>query len=475
MNQYKPRRPEQPQFKPKPQVLAQNPGNPRELALVVLDEHFRTDKFVATLLDARFRFGGLSTEDRRLAAEIVYGVVRRKATLDTLITPHLQRPRNNIEDQLWISMQIGVYQLVFMSSIPAHAAVNETVEAAKRMGTPRWAGILNGVLRSVERILTEDKTDSPSPSSIPLDDGNYRLYQQPIFPDPQLQPKVYVSKAFSYPIWLINRWSKRFDFDELVRLGFWFNKPPRTWLRVNLLKTSREQMLTALKEADIPATPGDLPESILLEGRVPIMELPGFTEGWFSVQDFSAMQVARLLAPEPGQTVLDLCAAPGTKTTHLAELMQNQGTLIATDVNDERLQKVQENADRLQLDCIQTQQIDTDSSDIPDGPFDAILVDVPCSNTGVLGKRPEVRWRIRAKDFQELPALQLKLLASACERLKPGGRLVYSTCSIDPDENQAVTREIVQIRPDLEILEQHDHTPGKPADGGYQALLRRKP
>ena len=457
-------------------ALSRNPGNARELAFVVLDEHQRSGKFVSALLDARLREShcSVSGEDRRLATAIVYGIVRRQATLDALIEPHLQRPRHTIEEALWTFMQMGVYQLVFLTSVPAHAAVYETVETAKRLGKPRWGRFLNGILRAVERNLSDVLLDHPAADAVPMTDGRYRQCQNPIFPNPETEPGEYFTQAFSFPDWLTQRWLQRLSWDELIRLGFWFNTPAKIWLRVNVLKTTREKLLFALEEAGIRAVAGNLPEAVCLEGPARIEQLPGFSEGWFSVQDDSAMQAARLLSPQPGQIVLDLCAAPGTKTTHLAERMSDHGTILATDVNAERLGRIEENVRRLGLAIIQTQTISENGENIPNGPFDAVLVDVPCSNTGVLGKRPEVRWRLRPGDLEELPALQKRLLEAACKRLKPGGRLVYATCSIEPEENGEVINAILESCPEIQLLEEIEHVPGKPADGGYQALLCRR-
>ncbi|MCH7989540.1 MAG: 16S rRNA (cytosine(967)-C(5))-methyltransferase RsmB, partial [Planctomycetes bacterium] len=442
--------------------LTQTPGNARELAFVVLDEHRRSGTFVADLLDARLREGRVSGEDRRLATEIVYGIVRRRVTLDSLIEPHLQRPRQKIEDALWTFMQMGVYQLVFLTSVPAHAAVYETVETAKRLGKLRWRGFLNGILRAVGRNLTDLFSDHAAANAIPITAGRYRQCSHPIFPNPETDPGAYFAKAFSFPDWLSQRWLKRLSRDELTRIGFWFNTPAKIWLRVNVLKTTRERLLLAFKEAGIMAVAGTLPEAVRLEGPARIEQLPGFADGWFSVQDVSAMQAVRLLSPNSGQTVLDMCAAPGTKTTHLAELMHNQGTILATDVNAERLGRIEENKRRLGFEIIQTQIISVDVEEIPNGPFDAILVDVPCSNTGVLGKRPEARWRLRPEDLVELPALQKRLLRAACKRLNPGGRLVYSTCSIEPEENSKVVGSILESCPEILLSEEIEHVPGTP-------------
>jgi len=184
------------------------------------------------------------------------------------------------------------------------------------------------------------------------------------------------------------------------------------------------------------------------------------------------MQAARRLAPLPGQRVWDVCAAPGGKTCHLAELMNNTGHILATDIRPERLRLIEENRARLGADIVETQLISEDGSHLPDGPFDAILIDVPCSNTGVLGKRPEARWRITAAGITELNHIQERLLNNALDRLAPHGRLVYSTCSIEPEENSQLVARVLARRPNVKLIEEELFLPGQPSDGGYQALLR---
>jgi 16S rRNA (cytosine967-C5)-methyltransferase len=217
-----------------------------------------------------------------------------------------------------------------------------------------------------------------------------------------------------------------------------------------------------------------MPQAVRLLEHAAVRQLPGYEQGWFAVQDESAMRVAAALAPEPGSRVLDLCAAPGGKTTHLAELMRNQGQIVACDVDDERLRTVAELSARLGITIIETVRLRPGlNENAPAGPFDAILVDVPCSNTGVLGRRPEVRWRLRPVDLKHLIPLQTKLLLQAAERVRPGGAIVYSTCSIEPEENRAVVDAVLQAMPELSLEADEAQVPGKPADGGYWARLRR--
>lgn len=446
--------------------------NARELAFDVLNRAATSSAYVARLLDQRLAQVEISPEDRRLAAELVHGVVRRRATLDALLRPIVQQRIEEIEPGLRLMLHLGAYQLVLLSGVPPHAAVNETAELARQVGKPRWTGFLNGVLRSLSRIITDEMAEGPASDCVPLTGGHYRRMRRPVLPDPAASPAGYFAAAFSFPQWLVERWSARFEWLELQRIGFWFNSPLPLCLRVNALQTTRDDLMKALQAIGVNAHAGVFPEAVWLEQPASVAGLPGFREGWFVVQDESAMSAAALLAPRPGEHVLDLCAAPGGKTAHLAELMQNDGTIVATDVENERLALVGETAKRLKVTCIETQLIARDASNLPAGPFDAVLLDAPCSNTGVLGKRTEARWRLRPDDIPELAELQVRLLRAAISRLSAGGRLVYSTCSIEPDENRAVVDEAFREFPALSLVQEILHQPGRPADGGYQALLR---
>lgn len=447
------------------------PANARELAFLVLVEYARTGEFANRILNRLAHSADITPADRRLATEMTSGIIRRQATIDVLLRNAVSRPRNRIEDALWTLLQVGAYQIVFLQGIPDHAAVSETVGICRRIGRPMWTGFANGVLRSLASDRIDEFTDQPATDSIPLSGGRYLKWKQPLFADPDGEPADYFCKAFSYPRWLTKRWLQRLGRDRLFELGFWFNEPHGVTLRVNPLRTTREKLLANLQGAGYEAAVGDRSSAIRLPGGSSVTELPGFSEGQFTVQDESAMGAAELLAPQPGETVLDLCAAPGTKTTHMAELMQNRGRIVACDVSAERLKLVPENTSRLGLTIIEPTQIAADLSDVPGGPFDAALVDAPCSNTGVLGKRPESRWRLKQSELQELAALQLSLLQAAAKSLKPGGRIVYSTCSIEPEENEQVVVAFLRRNSRFDLQRQIAAEPGRPADGGFLALL----
>ena len=533
----------------------------RQLAFSIIDEHKQTGTFVGQLLEERLEGerrdflkrpplagrisrpaaqqapkpkarpakGGakqrinLSQLDRRLVTQLVYGVVRRQATLDAILNQFVTRGRAQTEPALWTLLQLGVYQLVLTTGIPQHAAVAETVQLAHWLNESRWSGFLNGILRTIGRDVTDEFLEAPATDAVPVEcltsklqaanhEGSetraefrsdepkvsatfatdedvsnhssrhtqirYRRFQKQVLPDPKAEPQQYLARAFGLPLWLIDRWSQRFSNEELFRLAEWFERRQPLSLRVNQRHGTRDELLARFAETLGPDSendfgPGQTPDSIFYDGPLRVVDLPGFSDGDFTVQDETAMSASLLLNPLPGETVLDLCAAPGTKTTHLAELMNNDGLIIATDIDDRRLRRVEENARRLQLSIIEPLRIQPDLSEFPTGPFDAILIDAPCSNTGVIGKRPEVRSRIGTPDIEELSSLQLKLLAAAAKHLFPTGRIVYSTCSIEPEENADIVTAFLAGHPEFQLKEVREFIPGQPSDGGYQALLVR--
>jgi 16S rRNA (cytosine967-C5)-methyltransferase len=444
----------------------------RSLALQALLQVRHGDSFIQEVLDDLLQRVPLGAADRRLVTQLAYGVLRRQGTLDALVRLFVTRPPHKVEAWLWDALRLGAYQLALLTHVPAHAALNETVELAAHFGRPGAKGFLNGVLRKVAGLITDDRADGPAADALPLEGGQYRRLARPVLPDPGGAPVEYWSAAFGLPAWLAARWHGRFGWDECLRLGFWFAGPAPLWLRVNPLRTDRAAFLRELAAAGVAAEPGHHPQAVRLASHLPVRDLPGYEQGWFTVQDQSAMKVASALAPEPGWRVLDLCAAPGGKTTHLAELMRDRGRVVACDVDAGRLATVAELAKRLGLSTVETVLL---SPEAPAGPFDAALVDVPCSNTGVLGRRPEVRWRLRPEEFRHLVVLQTRLLLQAADRVRPGGVVVYSTCSIEPEENAGgVVRAVTEHGRGLVLEAEEDQTPGRPADGGYWARLRKK-
>ncbi|GAH03872.1 unnamed protein product, partial [marine sediment metagenome] len=278
-------------------------------------------------------------------------------------------------------------------------------------------------------------------------------------PDPKASPARYFSIAFSLPEWLITDWLSEFGAELTRQICFASNRRPSIYIRPNTLKTTTQQLLEKFRQADIdfeivpnviPAQVGiqksdDADDSMIkLKAAKAVTELPGFAEGEFTVQDITASQAVRILQPQPEWTILDLCAAPGTKTTQLAELAKDSAKIIATDIDGERLKKVRENTTRLGINSVKIvayENLGRTAAEI--GPFDAVLLDVPCSNTGVLAKRVEARYRIKPKAIKELTKIQSELLEKAAAMIKPQGKICYSTCSIQKQENNELVRNFL--------------------------------
>ena len=444
----------------------------RQVAADVLHRSRSRDAFAAELIDDALATAKLSPQDRRFLTQLVFGVIRRRGTLDAILRPFIKIPIHAVEPRVWDVLHLGAFQLVFLTHIPKHAAVNETVELATHIGSPRAKGFVNGVMRRVAELVTDEFTKRPGPDAVPFDDRRYRKLVRPVLPHPATQPDAYFASAFSLPKWLADRWLGRYGPGEATRLGFWFNAPPPLWIRVNKLHADRETYRLRLAAALIDAEPGEHPQSLRLPDPPAIRDLPGYDTGDFTVQDHSSMLVASALGVQPGMHVLDLCSAPGGKTTHLAELMDNRGRVTACDIDLKRLETVTSLARRLGVKGVEPVLL-AENQDPPAGPFDAALVDVPCSNTGVLGRRPEVRWRLKPNEFEYLVRLQTRLLIQAAERVKPGGAVVYSTCSIEPDENATVVKAVLRGMRGLKLEAEHESVPGKPSDGGYWARLRK--
>ena len=459
----------------------------RQVAADVLARSHARAGFAAELIDDELRRVSLSGQDRRFVTQLVFGVMRRRGTLDALLHPFIRTPLHAVQDRVWDVLHLGAFQLAFLTSVPKHAAVHESVELATHVGSAQAKGFVNGVLRRVAELVTDEFVDLPGADRLPFEQpqspgiaipglapprARYRQLTKAVFPDFAADPVEHFAAAFSWPAWLAERWLDRHGPEECARLGFWFNGPPPLWVRTNKLHTDRETYRLRLAAGLIDAAPGPHPQSLRFANHHAVRDLPGYAEGDFAVQDHSSMLVAAALAPRPGMRVLDLCAAPGGKTTHLAELMNGRGTVVACDIEQKRLDTVTALCQRLGIGCVETVLL-KEHDDPPPGPFDAALVDVPCSNTGVMGRRPEVRWRLKPTEFEYLVRLQTKLLFQAIDRVRPGGAIVYSTCSIEPDENEGVVEAVRRGLRGLVVEAEHHAVPGRPADGGYWCRLRK--
>ena len=501
--------------------------NPRQIAARVLSQRLTSGEFTENLLETALAATRLTPADRGLCHELVCGVVRWQATLDCLIARKTDSARQQ-RPALTNLLRLGLYQIFWLDRIPPHAAVHETVELAKQSGYSAQAGFINAVLRgylretdAIKKILADMKLSQPA-------------------------------LGWSHPEWLVEKWRRQFGDESTRQLLAWNNTPPKTYARVNTLKfnglqggeapTLNRPSATRLREPGIgnqqfsqrPLTPaatagmkdaGDLlarwreenveydfltrdwtGENLAFElkSHPSLARLGSFRDGWFYVQDPSTLLAPKLLGAQPGETVLDLCAAPGGKTTFLAQLMENRGRIIATDQDLNRLKLVKDNCTRLGVTCVELGGSLREAAPISDRPhavaqpglaignrqfterpltsaatdqqFSRILVDAPCSNTGVLRRRVDLRWRIQPAEIERLRAIQLNLLDQAATKLTPGGVLVYSTCSLEPEENSTVVKQFLAAHANFTLETERQLLPfADGVDGAYVARLKQLP
>lgn len=408
-------------------------------------------EFTESLLDQALAGARFSKADRSLCQELVYGVVRWQAALDWLIARKTSgRTQKTAPQDL---LRLGLYQIFWLERIPDHASVNETVEIAKRSGFGAQAGFVNAVLRSYLRDYEETK----------------RLLGELKTSDPHI--------GWSHPEWLVARWQERWGRDKTFQLLEWNNTRAQTFARVNTLKADAGKLLSQWRDENVEYdfVRGDWFEENLvfeLKSHPPFAVLPSFQQGQFYIQDPSTLLAVNELDFQSGQTVLDMCAAPGGKTTYIAQLARNEVRTIACDASPERMKLVEQNCARLGVTYVQTFPLSQLSQH--GYRFDKILVDVPCSNTGVLRRRVDLRWRIQPSEIARLRQTQLDLIRRAATLLKPAGAIVYSTCSLEPEENREIVQQFLgehtafKLARERELLPFLDHV-----DGAYVARLER--
>lgn len=450
--------------------------NARDVAVEALrDRAGNTSAHLARLLGA----GSLPQPERALARELALGVTRRKQTLLTVIRKFLAQPDRRLPSPIEEILMVGLYQILFTQRVPDFAAVSEAVNQAIRFAHKRQSGLVNGLLRGVTRSLSEPLAGPPPLASdiLPVGPDSYRRIDRPVFADPSSEPAEYLAEAFSLPLVLSQRW-----LDQLGGLAK--TLPPATQanvrapmiLRVNRLRATVDQVLISLAEDGAEACPHDNGVSVALGRGVQLSNLEVFRSGWVQVQDPTATAIVAAARPGPDMKVLDFCAAPGTKTTHLAELMDNRGEITAIDVSQDKLDKIESNCKRMGISIVTTVPSSLAGGLTPDS-FDLALVDAPCSNTGVLARRAEARWRFDPQKLEHLARDQRMLVQAAATFVRPGGRLIYSTCSIEPEECSQVAKIISRPGRGLRLVRQELILPGGASqpeawhDGGYYAIL----
>lgn len=386
----------------------------------------------------------MSERDKALFTALVYGVSDKKITLDYYISKFSKIKLKKISKYILLILRMGVFQLVFTDKIPQSAAVNESVKLAKRYGHGASAGFVNGVLRNVSKC---GEIGYPK------------------------EKDEYLSVKYSFPLWLCRKWTEEFGFEFTENMMRSFGESKPITLRANTLKTTNEELVKKLSDLGINA---EIQDGAVVTGGFDIEKNTLYKEGYFTPQDTAAMKTAEILAPKPGGMVIDMCAAPGGKTTHIAEIMKNSGRILAFDIYNHKTELVKKNAERLGIDIIKTDVRDAAEFDKSlSGIADCILCDVPCSGLGIIGRKPDIKQN--EDRSPELCKIQAKILENACIYLKEGGVIVYSTCTVEKAENEGITGAFLEKHGNFEKLYEktfYPHTDG--TDGFYICKMRKK-
>jgi len=416
--------------------------------------------------------------DKNLLTELVNGVIRHRLSLDTLISSFSKIPFKKIEPWVLYALRLGLYQIVYLDRIPVSAAINTSVELVKKaIRRPDAIKFANAILRSAERSLQnkclQEQEVANHRNALYRRENTWCTFQHTILPDPDKNPSAYMAANYSHPEWLIKRWLSRYGKDKTIEICKINNLPPKVFLRINHKKISPQEFIELLNKNGINSYAVD---NAVVVDNIAVSEIPGFSEGLFFVQDISAMKVAQFLKVEKSNTVLDMCAAPGGKTTHISELLGDTGKVCALDISLKRLQSVRENCRRMGVQNVFIVCGDASGERVPfHVKFDRVLIDAPCSNTGVLSRRVEARWRLKEEDMNKLATLQYSILKTGAAMLKPGGYLVYSTCSIEPEENQDIIKKSLSNEPQFCLDAEEYYLPTMNAgDGGYMARLSKR-
>ncbi|MBW4648496.1 MAG: 16S rRNA (cytosine(967)-C(5))-methyltransferase [Kastovskya adunca ATA6-11-RM4] len=425
--------------------------NPRQLAFLALRDVQQRGAFTDIALDRVLQTAQLSSMDRGLVTELVYGCVRRQRSLDALIDQLGKKKAHQQHPNLRTILHIGLYQLRYQERIPPSAAVNTSVQLAKDNGFSKLSGVVNALLRQYLRLTEAKKqaaigkteeTELIQPSSLIL----HTLIDPLQLPE---NPAERLGVLHSFPDWIVKNWIEEIGLEETEQLCQWLNQPPTIDLRINPLQTTLEEVEAALFATNISVSRvPQLPQALRLAGGSGnIQQLAGFNQGWWTIQDSSAQLVSHLLDPQPDEVVIDACAAPGGKTTHIAELIEDRGTIWACDRVASRLKKLSANVQRLKLKSIEICVGDSREFSQFTNTADRVLLDAPCSGLGTLHRRPDIRWRQTPAAVCELSQLQGELLEQVAQWVKPEGILVYATCTLHPQENEGVIQPFLERHP----------------------------
>lgn len=422
-------------------------STPRRLAVEILSRIELDDAYAEPLLDAALSGTELpNPADRGLLTELVYGTLRTRGRLDWIIGELYRGDAAALETLVLNIIRTGLYQLQFTDRIPSFAAVNEAVGIAHDLA-PAAAGLVNAILRNALR----KKGDIA-------------------WPDLTKDPEKAIAVLHSHPPWLVRRLLATYGVEETIAVCRTNNAVPPFALRVNSLKATRERVIAALAEEGITAAETLFsPDGITLASPAAALRKNAcFREGMIRIQDEASQLIAHLVAPERGERLLDLCAGSGGKTLHLAALMGNRGNITAVDLHSTRLRMLREEAQRLGVTIVETRTGDAAApTDSFRDRFDGVLLDAPCSGLGTLRRNPEIRWRIAPTDINRCMELQSLLIARAAEYVRPGGRLVYSVCTVTPEENEVVIGKFLKKRIDFKVISPDTLPPALIDDAGF--------
>jgi 16S rRNA (cytosine967-C5)-methyltransferase len=427
------------------------PKSPREVALEALYAVDRRHAFSDRLLHKLLRDHPMEPRDAALVTNIVRGTLRWQGRIDVLLNHYIKIGLDALPPMIQNILRMGVYQMLYMDKIPPSAAVDESVKLAKKFGHPGTAGLVNAVLR---KMVTE-KDNLPEPR---LGDN----------------PAPALATIYSHPEWMVNRWLARFGLEETKALLEANNSAPPVTIRVNAAKVTRDEFLKRLHEMSLTATPGQHhANSIRVHGDFAPASVPSFHQGLFTVQDESESLVVDLLDPQRGDRVVDLCAAPGGKTSQIAEQVGGTGLVLAVEAQRGRLKPLAENRDRMLMPNTALVLADGRKLRLKKGA-DKVLVDAPCSGLGVLAKRADARWRKTEAGIRQIAELQAELLQAGAELVKPGGVLVYSVCSMEPEEGSRQIERFLKEHPDWRLDDAKDHLPADVVTDGMMLILPHK-
>lgn len=453
----------------------------RQRAAKIIAACFDGEARAHDLLDEMQAADPLSPADAALATELALGVIQHRITCEHLAAGFYHGRWEGLRPSLRATLAMGVYQLCWLDRIPDHAAVDQSVRLAKTHGRAA-ANTTNAILRKIAAIRGHI-VEGPMPDAprrwLPLDESCGRLLEEDVFPDPARRPLDHLVAATGHPMWLVERWHRRFKPRLCRQICEAGAMRPKLVLRANSRRITPDALLERLRASGQQAEFAEGTDAIVLRDAPPVTQLPEFIEGLCQPQDATAAVAVRLAAPKPGEIVLDLCAGVGTKSTQAAEMMNDSGIVIAADINAERLSRAEQNARRLGLSSIRILPLNAlidvgpSPSKVLARPPDVILVDAPCTNTGVLARRPEARYRASQKNLTALVQLQREILTHAARLAGPTTRIVYSTCSLEEEENEQQCMWFTLQFPDWKATDKELTIPSACRGGGFSCLFKK--